>query len=67
MEAFLAHYSIPKSENVKFISEKNLFTFGKHKGKSFGEVFEFDKAYVVWILKTNAEQRKYFTKSYNYF
>lgn len=67
MDEFLKLHSIPKTENVKFVSEKNRMTFGKYKNKSFEEVFELDKGYVVWILKTNAEQRKYYAKPYAYF
>ena len=67
MDEFLKLHSMPKTENVKFVSEKQVFTFGKYKNKSFEEVFELDKKYVCWILKSSPENRKYYTKPYTYF
>ena len=67
MDEFLKLHSMPKTENVKFVSEKQVFTFGRNKGRSFGEVFETDVPYVIWILKSSQENRKYFKNAYNYF
>ena len=68
MDEFLKRYgSTPKTEDVRFVSENNKFNFGKYKGLSYGEVFEKDKQYVIWILKMDIDQRKYFNKAYLYF
>ena len=67
MEAFLAkHGKPPKTEDVRFESEKQRMTFGRHKGLEFKEVFETDTPYVCWVLKTSGDTRKYFKKFYTY-
>lgn len=68
MDQFLKQYSkFPKTEDVRFESEKQRFTFGKYINKTFKEVFEIDKQYVSWVCSTNPEQRKFFVKPYAYF
>ena len=68
MDEFLKLYgSTPKTEDVRFVSENNKFNFGKYKGLSYGEVFENHKDYIIWILKMDSVQRKYFNKAYLYF
>jgi hypothetical protein len=67
MEAFLAkHGKTPKTEDVRFESEKQRMTFGRHKGKTFEDIFNDDPLYVCWVLKTSADTRKYFNKFYTY-
>jgi hypothetical protein len=67
MDAFLAkHSKVPKTEDVRFESEKQRMTFGRHKNKTFGEIFDTDLMYVCWVLKTNEDTRKYFKKFYTY-
>jgi len=67
MQAYLEKHSMPKTENIKFVSEKNIFTFGRNNGRTYQWVFENDIPYVVWILKSSEENRKYFRKAYTYF
>ena len=67
MDAFLKkHTKAPMTENVKFESEKQRMTFGKYKGKTFGEIFDLDPSYVCWVLKTSGDSRKYVNKLYTY-
>lgn len=42
------------------IPEKNSFTFGKYKGKTYQEVFDTDKSYVAWVLEADP---KYYSKA----
>lgn len=69
MDAFLMKYGEKsKTEDVRFVSEKNIFKFGKHINKTYKEVFDTDKSYVVWVLKiSDPEQKKFFTKPCQYF
>lgn len=69
MDAFLKKYSEKsKTEDVRFVSEKNIFKFGKYKDKTFEYVFNTDKNYVIWVLKNDApDQRKFYMKPYLYF
>ena len=68
MDAFLAKYGkAPMTENVKFESEKQRMTFGKHKNRTYQEIFDLDPSYVCWVLKTSGDSRKYFMKPYTYF
>lgn len=65
MDNFLKIYGKSQfNENVKI---ENIMTFGKYKNKSYDWIYENDKAYIVWILQTNEETRKYFIKPYSYF
>ena len=41
----MAKYSIPSYDYV--------FTFGKHKGKTCGEVAENDPSYLIWLHVEN--------------
>jgi len=43
---------------------KPIFNFGKYKGLSYDEVFEKDKSYVAWLLKSDS---KYYIKAQEYF
>ena len=46
------------------IPAKNIFTFGRYKEKTYDEVFEKDKEYVVWILGADP---KYYSKIQTYY
>jgi hypothetical protein len=65
MEAFLNKYGVKKTENVQLKEGDQLFTFGKHKQKSYDWVWENDKPYVAWLLGT--KDLKYVKKPYDYF
>lgn len=39
---------------------KNIFTFGKYKGKTYQEIFDTDKPYVAWILQADP---KYYSRA----
>ena len=53
-------------QNVKFekpTKEKYVFTFGKHKGKSFMDVVQKDKGYIAWLKENyHREPLKSFLK-----
>lgn len=68
MEAFLKNNSKPSAfPDAKFCEGDQVFTFGKHKQKSYDWVFKNDVQYIVWILKSSEEQQKYFKRAYAYF
>lgn len=59
---FLKRYS--SKESGKMAGEFVL-NYGKHKGKTFSEIYESDKPYVVWFVsqpesKYNKRASKYF-------
>jgi uncharacterized protein (DUF3820 family) len=39
---------------------KDMFTFGKYKGKTYQEVFDIDKPYIAWILQADP---KYYSRA----
>ena len=45
-------------------SIKDVFTFGKHKGKTYQEVFDIDKPYICWILQADS---KYYSRAQLYY
>ena len=45
-------------------SIKDVFTFGKHKGKTYQEVFDIDKPYICWILQADT---KYYSRAQLYY
>ena len=43
---------------------KDMFTFGKYKGKTYQEVFDTDKSYVAWVLEADT---KYYSRAQLYY
>ena len=39
---------------------KDVFTFGKYKGKTYQEVFDTDKPYIAWLLEADP---KYYSRA----
>jgi hypothetical protein len=61
--AFLALHSKQQEQHI-VVQHKNIFTFGKYKGKTYDEVFELDKSYVVFCLE---QDPKYYRKIQEYY
>ena len=64
MESFLKQFENDKPKNPKPLG---LFTinFGKHKGKTYKEIYENDKNYVKYIVTLKDD--KYIKKIKQYF
>lgn len=62
MEQFLNQY---KNEVKKFDEGETIFKFGKHKGKTYREVFETDKPYVAWLFQSMTDAKS--ARMLNYF
>ena len=60
---FLALHS-KKQQQPIVVPEKNIFNFGKHKGKTYDQVFEEDKEYVAYCLGADP---KYYRKFQEYY
>ncbi len=61
--AFLALHSKQQQQPI-VVQHKNIFTFGKYKNKTYDEVFELDKSYVVFCLE---QDPKYYRKIQEYY
>jgi uncharacterized protein (DUF3820 family) len=44
--------------------DKNVFTFGKYKNRTYQEIFDIDKEYVAWVLQADS---KYYGKIQKYY
>ena len=61
MENFINQYSkIKKTESTV---KPNVFTFGRYKGKSYDEVYQTDKPYIAYVMKSDP---KYFKRVQDY-
>ncbi len=43
---------------------KNIYTFGKYKGKTYQEIFDIDKPYVAFVLEADP---KYYSRAQVYY
>ena len=65
MEAFLKRHLDDKKTDEDL--GKKIINFGKHKGKSYKELFEIDKSYVAFVLsKFDKEKNKKFFQYMEY-
>ena len=64
MSSILEFINANKKTSPINIPAKNVFTFGKYKGKTYQEVFDMDKEYVCWIL---GAEPKYYGKIQAYY
>ena len=62
--AFLALHSKQQEQPI-VVQHKNTFTFGKYKGKTYDEVFEFDKSYVAFCLGGDPKYYRRIQEYYN--
>ena len=64
MDQFLKQFNDTEKLS-KPLGERTL-NFGRHKGKTYDEVYDTDKSYVKWIVTTNDKYtkliKKYFTE-----
>ena len=68
MDSFIAKYGTKKQfETNTFNEGYQVFTFGKHKNKTYNYVWLNDKPYVAWLLSSSTEQMKYIKKPFEYF
>lgn len=52
MDKFLEQYSNKKGDVGSY-----LFKFGKHRGKTFKEVFDSDKSYCAFLYRTLEKEK----------
>ena len=64
MSSILEFINAHKKSNPVNIPEKNTFTFGKYKDRTYQEIFDIDKEYVAWVLQAD---QKYYSKIQKYY
>ena len=55
-----------KSEQEEIPIGETIMTFGRHKGKTYDEIYENHKEYVKWVITTK-DSEKYVKKIKAYF
>ena len=60
MSSSVLNFIKEQKRNIPTKSAKDVFTFGKHKDKTYQEVFDKDKPYVAWVLEADP---KYYSRA----
>lgn len=46
------------------VPDRNIFTFGRYKNRTYQEVFDTDKSYICWVLEADP---KYYSRAQQFY
>ena len=62
------YHKTPETSPLLVRLGQQKFNFGKHKGKTYEDVYDEDKAYVAWVLsKKTHDAAKYMKSAISYY